>query len=208
MCRPPAAVDAPVERERLERLRALANSHGATVAAFLWGLAEATFFFVIPDVLFTFTGIFAPAAAVRQSLWLVAGTVVGGAVMFRWGSVDAAAARRFLTRIPGISTGMVSRASRATEGRGLWAMVGQSWSFIPYKVFAVNAGALGTDLWAFLALTVPVRLGRVLVTALLAAAVGHWEREGVERHTTRWLTAIAVLWVLVYATYAWMLSGG
>ncbi len=197
-----------MERERLERLRALAKSHRATVAAFLWGLAEATFFFVIPDVLFSFTGIFAPAAAIRQSLWSVAGTVIGGALMFRWGRASPTAAPRMLTRIPGISAGMVTRVAESIRARGLRAMVGQSWSGNPYKVFAVNAGALGTDLWAFLAMTVPVRLGRVLVTALLAAAVGHWGKKSVERHTTRWLTAIAVLWVLVYATYAWMLSGG
>jgi len=62
-------------------LRSLAG----ILAAFLWGLAEAIFFFVIPDEL-SFVAILDWPRTRKHVLAAVAGALLGGAPLFHWAS--------------------------------------------------------------------------------------------------------------------------
>ena len=66
-------------------------------AAFAWGFAEATLFFVVPDVWLT---LIAVRRGLRPALvacgWALAGALAGGLAMYAWGAFDTATAREAL----------------------------------------------------------------------------------------------------------------
>jgi len=58
------------------------------LAAFVWGLAEATFFFVIPDVFLSFVALLDWPRTSKHILAAIAGALLGGALLFHWASAD------------------------------------------------------------------------------------------------------------------------
>lgn len=65
---------------------------------FLWGLAEATLFFIVPDVLLSLL-----ALKDRRRAWIAsgyAGALLGGGMMYFWAAHDAAQVRSLLISIP------------------------------------------------------------------------------------------------------------
>jgi len=147
----------------------------AHALAALWGLAESTLFFVLPEVLLSLWAITAP----RRALWLagavVAGATVGAMGMFLWGDADPVPVRVLLTWQPGIDEATVDRASLLLRQQGLWGVVLGPWLGIPHKLLAVEAGygihGLGPYLLAF----VPARALPALLAVGLGAALG-WLR--------------------------------
>ena len=70
------------------------RQHALDIAAFLWGVAEATLFFFVPDVLLSYIGVKRGVrATVRASIIAAAGAAIGGAFMYLWSAVDFTAAR-------------------------------------------------------------------------------------------------------------------
>ena len=142
------------------------------VAAALWGFAEATLFFIVPDVLLTFLAMRRPLRlALIATVLVVAGALVGGSLMYAWGARDPAAARSALDRVPAIAAEMVQRVEGELSSRGPVAVVWGPLRGTPYKIYAVQAGALGIGLAAFLAISIPARLGRFVVAVLVTCAV-------------------------------------
>jgi hypothetical protein len=72
--------------------------------AAIWGFAEATFFFLVPDVILTWIAL---RHGWRQAGWAslaaCSGALIGGGLMYHWGAVDAQQAYAFLDAIPAIS---------------------------------------------------------------------------------------------------------
>src|SRR5437667_439728 len=60
-----------------ETLRDRAASPWAARVGLLWGFAEATLFFIVPDVLLGAVALFAPRAAPRLLAFTLAGALVG-----------------------------------------------------------------------------------------------------------------------------------
>jgi hypothetical protein len=77
------------------------------VAAAVWGLAEATLFFVVPDVLLTWLAAFRPRVACKAVVACLAGALAGGSR--RPGTMDAVG-RRLEYRVSGVllRNGLVS----------------------------------------------------------------------------------------------------
>jgi membrane protein YqaA with SNARE-associated domain len=159
----PSAIE-PAGDRRERRIRAL-----LLAGAGLWGFAEATLFFLVPDVLLSAIALRRPRLAWIACLVAVAGALPGGALMDRWGERDAPAARRALDRLPAISTAMIERVGRELEVSGAAALFVGPTRGTPYKIYAVESGARAMPLGRFLAVSVPARLLRfALVTALAA----------------------------------------
>jgi membrane protein YqaA with SNARE-associated domain len=170
------------------------------VAVALWGVSEATFFFIVPDVLITAAVL---RSGLRRALLLAATAAffasLAGLFMWNWGHHDADAARHFLLRVPAIGPDLVERA--AGEIRQNWALhlVTGAMTGVPYKIYAVEAGAAGINPVLFALMSFVARFTRFAITAILMAAA----REILTR--LDWLriryTVWAVAWVLVYAFY-------
>ena len=175
------------------------------LGALLWALAEATLFFVVPDVWLT---VVAVQHGIRKAMiacgFAVAGALLGGAVMYLWASADPASARAALDHVPGISPGMIDRASAALEAQGVLAMLFGAFAGVPYKIYAVGSPGAGVGLALFLATSVPARLMRFLLLSGMAATfTGIFDGLLSKRVV---LAIVIVLWVAFYAVY-WALVG-
>ncbi|HET6469819.1 MAG TPA: hypothetical protein VFG43_15715 [Geminicoccaceae bacterium] len=174
--------------------------------AALWGFAEATLFIIVPDVALTAVALLAGwRRALLACLWAVAGALVGGALMHRWGSIDPSGAVAALTRLPAISPGMVRAVGAELADLGFPALMLGPLSGRPYKIYAVQAGAAGMGLVPFLAVSVPARLARFVLLVLLVAAI---DRALASRLALRLrLALLAGAWSVFYAAYFVRMSG-
>ena len=169
------------------------------LAAALWGLAEATFFFLVPDVILSAIAIFDWRLALWACLAATGGALAGGALMYRLGRRDPAAMRDFLLRLPGVGPRMLERVSVAVGSRGLVALALGPLSGTPYKLYAVECGLRGLPLASFLLVSVPARMARFLLVALLASWLAHGAFP--DWSPTAKLAAWCAAWCLFYAWY-------
>jgi hypothetical protein len=58
------------------------------LVAGLWGLAEATLFFIVPDVWLSLAGRQQLKSGLQACLWALAGPLAGGALVYVWGVYD------------------------------------------------------------------------------------------------------------------------
>ncbi|MBI3243963.1 MAG: hypothetical protein HYZ49_16900 [Chloroflexi bacterium] len=183
---------------RLERHSASTLS---IVIAFLWGLAEATLFFLVPDIYLGLVALF----NWRRGLWgtaaTVAGAIVGGGVMYALAASNGPAMLQLLDRVPLINAGMISNVGEQMRSNGLLAMISGPLQGIPYKVYAVQAGAGRLPLISFLLLTIPARLERILPVAVAGAVVGVVFKKFVRRYTALVVGAYGLMWLGVYVLY-------
>lgn len=171
-------------------------------AAFIWGLTEATFFFVVPDVLLT---AFAQSRGVRRALtasaYAVAGACLGGMLMWHLARDYPAEVRAFLDYVPAISAEMIARVQDEVRDDAVSAMLAGAFSGTPYKIFAAAAPGAGISRLEFLAVSVPARALRfvllVLVTAILNRLAAPWlssrSRSGLL--FAGWIIFYAVFWL-------------
>ncbi len=169
--------------------------------AFIWGLAEATLFFIIPDVYLGLVALF----NWRRGLWTpmatVSGAVVGGAIMYTLAANNGEAMAQLLTRIPLIDSTMVRSVGEQLQAGGLIAMVIGPLQAIPYKIYAVQAGQQHLPFIPFLFITIPARLERILPVVVASAVVGVVFKKHIQRYTTLILAAYGLLWAAIYVTY-------
>lgn len=184
-------------RVRLSRRRAGAAM--IVVAAFLWGLAEATAFFIVPDVAISAASVGSARRGLAAALAALAGALIGGAGLFLFARADPEAARALVLAVPGVSEALLSRADRLLDKGLLAGMVAGSVSGLPYKLFVVEAAGAGATLTAFLAASAPARLLRfVAVVALTRLVAGRLLRRWSMRAR---LATLAAFWLAFYVAY-------
>lgn len=173
---------------------------GETVAL-AWGFAEATVFFVIPDVALSLLGIRrGMRASLRPVVLAVVGAVLGGLLMWGWGSAAFAGAADVMESMPAIDSAMIDVVGEELEDEGMIALFNGPRRAQPYKIYAAQAGAAGEHPALLALMTVAARLPRFLFITALAALIG----AGVRRidaswaayalWATGWLVSYALLW--------------
>lgn len=173
--------------------------------AALWGIAEASLFFVVPDVLITFVVM---RFGLRQGLFLCVVAAIFAAItgcgLWLWASHDAATARHVMLLVPAIGPDLLARARNEIASNWPIHLVTGAMTGVPYKLYAVEAGALGISPLLFLPMSFIARLSRFVLTAV-AAAVG---REIVTRlGQPGWRYGIwALAWIATYGFY-WTTRG-
>jgi membrane protein YqaA with SNARE-associated domain len=165
----------------------------------VWGFAEATLFFLVPDVALTFLAILGPREAWAACTAAVAGAVVGGWLIYLWGRHDDSGLRRVLVRIPAIDRREIAAVRRRVERSGMIAVFLGPLLGTPYKLYAADAGRRGMSLPVFLMLTVPARSVRfVLATGtwlwLKAVPLAGWSSSAIALFT-------ACFWIAFYFWY-------
>jgi len=86
--------------------------------AALWGFAEATLFFIVPDVWLTVIAVWSPRKAAMACLFALLGALAGGALMYGWGYMAPGMALTTLERIPGIHPDMLLAGRLLSENMG------------------------------------------------------------------------------------------
>jgi len=172
---------------------------GMNLLAALWGCAEATLFFIVPDVLLSWLGLRDRRSAWVASGYALIGALAGGVLMYGWGLRDFAAVRALLELLPGIDAGLLDLARSQLQAFGAWALFQGGFGGVPYKTYAIHAAAEGVGLGIFLA----------------ASVFARWLRFAVVMLATRWLVRallpkLSLLkqqlfliagWVVFYAVY-------
>ena len=173
---------------------------GLTLAALLWGFAEATLFFIVPDVLLSAIAVRrGRAVALRAVGWAIVGALLGGSLMYRWGAQDLAGAVAALDRLPAIAPAMIAAAGDEMARSGLVAMATGALTGTPYKIYAVTAPDAGIGLGLFLAASIPARAVRLIPVVL--AADGLNSRLAHRWSLRRRCVLLAAIWTAFYIVY-------
>ena len=165
--------------------------------AFVWAVAEATVWPIMPDAVLVPLALARPASWWRLVLAAALGTTVGGAIGYIIGRrrPDRAASER----LPLVRPAMVAAADRWLKQHGPRGAMRQPASGIPMKVFARLAGARGMAPGSFLLWAGAARTTRFVISAGLAALVGRAFPAAVQRRLP-WLT---LLWSLLFGMALW-----
>lgn len=185
----------------MSKIVAALKARALHLGAFVWGVAEASVFFIVPDVLLSYIGVKrGPRAAGVASVWAACGAALGGAGMYLWALSDADAARAFVLAVPAISVAMAEAAANAMAEQGWFAAtLAGPLSRTPYKVYAILAPETGAPLWAFAAASILARLPRFLLVGVGAALLARFLQP---RLGARAILAIFVTaWLLFYAAF-------
>lgn len=167
--------------------------------AFAWGVAEGSFFFIVPDVVTSLTAMFSVKKSLLQMMLVTAGSLVAGIVLYSWSHADYSAARKAVTNVPFVRESMVANVQEDFGSYGAKALLVGPTQGIPYKVYAIEAPGRCSMLF-FLLVSIPARLERLLLSWIVFSAAGLGLRKW-----TRWpLTALvfhAGYWAVVYIYY-------
>ena len=183
--------------ERTER-------HADAWLAPLWGFAEATLFFIVPDVLLSFLALDSRRRALIGCIWVVTGAVVGGAAMYAWGARDRDQATAALERVPAVDRAMIDRVEREMEETGFVAVFVGAFTGTPYKLFATSAGSLRMGLIPFLAVSIPARLVRFVLVSWLVGGISRFVGERWDPGRKR--AALAIFWIVFYTAFFILMS--
>jgi len=178
-----------------------ANSKWSAIIGFLWGFAEGTAFFIVPDVYLGLVALFNWKRGLWAMVAAVIGAMVGGSVMYNLAMKDLSALNLFLTRIPLINAEMVADIANKMQADGLITMVNGPLRGVPYKIYAVQAGAQSLPYAFFLFMTILARLERLLPVTFLAGGFGKWFKDFIEKHTTLIVGVYVLIWGIIYFLY-------
>lgn len=165
----------------------------------LWGFAEATFFFLVPDVWLSFLAIESFTQGVAGSLAALAGALNGGALMWMYGRRSSMNAFTFLARIPGIGTQMTGDVRKQAARSGLTALFLGPVLGIPYKIYAVESGASARSLPGFLLVSIPARYLRFICAVCAFWLAARYPMASLSLEGKR--VAVAFFWIVFYAGY-------
>lgn len=171
----------------------------AAVTAVAWGFAEATLFFIVPDVFITWVALHSRRRALLCCALTIAAAMVGGSLMYFWSLHDPVGQHAMLLKVPAVDAGLLDRAQAELQRWGGVGLIVGGFSGVPYKLYAAQAAAAGLSLPLLLAWTVLARGSRFVLLALLANFVAtslrHWF--GARVVAGIWLLA----WITMYAFY-------
>lgn len=106
--------------------------------AFIWGFSEATFFFIVPDVLTSRIALNDLRGAYKACLYAIVGALFGGSLFFFFGKENPGFVYH-LGMIPGIDKAMILGVKEALESQGMVALFFGMFLGIPYKLYACLA---------------------------------------------------------------------
>ena len=134
------------------------------ILSFFWGFAEATLFFIVPDVGLSIIALQGVNEGLIACLYALAGAMTGGTMMFYWGRASVEKVTDILHKIPAIRTKDTQKVRADLKASGIMAMMFGPILGIPYKIYASYAYQV-TSIFFFLLVSIPARVVRfVLVT--------------------------------------------
>ncbi len=169
------------------------------VFMFVWGFAEATLFFVVPDVPVSFLATRGIRRALMGAVWAALGAVLGGAVMYVLAAWRPDWVLTMVEKVPAISVSMIESAREQVYRMGAFAMFKGAFSGVPYKVYASLYGANRFGLTAFLLLSFPARLLRFALVGSVIWALSRVvpRRLHVPLLTAGWFIFYSLFWYLM-----------
>jgi hypothetical protein len=168
---------------------------------FLWGLAEGTFFFIVPDVFLTLLVPWSLRATLLAWAGSILGSLLAVLLLFLAMAADPWDLVGLITALPGISPHLLGSVSDALALHGLPWSPGLVAGGVPLKVYAVAAAGLGVPLATMLPWTLFARVVRIAPVLLLALVAARLAGDGPRRHPHRWCGGVLLAWACFYVFY-------
>jgi len=168
--------------------------------AFLWGFAEATLFFIVPDVYLILMSIIHWRRGVLEAFLVVLGAVVGGSVMYWLAVSDGAMMIRVLDAVPLISLDMIDSVSKGLDV-GFATFFKGPVTGVPFKIYAVQAGVHHIPYFIFVLLAAAARLERILAVAIIGGFLGNGFKRFVQTRTKGVVAGYILMWAAIYVGY-------
>jgi len=194
----------------MARLPDLQATSAAAVTGFCWGLAEATVFFIVPDVLLCFWAMKSAKGALAATLASVVGSMCGAVLLYLYLDHDAAR-YTFLHEVwgclPGFRMKMASTAAEHLRIRGAAGLISGPSSGIPYRVYVLEAWKSGLPLGEILLWSPIARLERIVIAPVAILALRfvaeRWLAPRFRQVRWNWLLAVLIViyWIALYAWY-------
>lgn len=166
---------------------------------FLWGLAEATVFFIVPDVVLSWFALQGLRRALVACLFALLGAVVGGSVTWLVASNEPDALRSIFVSLPAIDIAMITDVRRQLQTDGLMAVFFGPLTGTPYKIYALEAADLKLNYAVFLLISIPARLIRFVLVTSLVAGLNRLLEGRLSLSSRR--ASLLVCWAAFYAWY-------
>jgi hypothetical protein len=167
---------------------------------FLWGFAEGTLFFIIPDVLLSWASLTGARCGFKILGAILAGSLVAGLCMYTWASSQPDLSRSVVASVPFVRAKMFDKVREDYRDQGISGMLKGPGSGIPYKVYAVLAPPVAHPA-IFALISIPARLERLVTSWLLFTALGWLFGRWIKRHPRLTTTFFAAFWMITYALY-------
>ncbi|NVK88602.1 MAG: hypothetical protein HWE13_10760 [Gammaproteobacteria bacterium] len=179
--------------------KAANNSDLTNRAASIWGLLEATVFFIVPDVLLTYLATKRDWPLMKTILMTTLGAFVGGLIMHGLGHTNYGLSVHLLNQIPAIDQTMINTVQSMLEELGLTALFLGPMLGIPFKIFAVEAAAADLNPILFLLISIPARMLRFVLLTYAARLIATRVLSSLSQRslTLIWLVG----WVGFYTLY-------
>ncbi len=177
---------------------------GLKAVALIWGLLEATFFFIVPDVWTTIVARQKLHPGITATVMSLVGALIGGAFMYYLGSAAPDTVTRIMGKIPGININLINHVAVQLQDNGPVAIFLGPPTGTPYKLYAYQAAKANIGFWTFLAISIPARLIRFLAVTLFA----HYGLKGISAlwPPVNGLALLLSCWILFYLTYFYAMA--
>ncbi|MFC3899959.1 hypothetical protein [Aliicoccus persicus] len=169
------------------------------IAIFIWGFAESTLFFIIPDVLLSLYAIQKNGfvRVILANFICVLGAIVGGTITYSL-SAGGTDLINVLMNVPAIHPHMVEHVHEQLSSNVFVALITGPLFGVPYKIFASVAPEY-TSLAIFLMVSIPARLARFLFISILSYMLSHYVFKQLSM-TAKYCVWSAV-WLIGYGIY-------
>jgi membrane protein YqaA with SNARE-associated domain len=175
------------------------TSRSADVIAFLWGLAEATFFFVIPDMFTSYRALKSWRSGFRACLLALAGALAGGSLIYAYAAWKPAAALRAVDSVPAVTVQVIQTARQSYDKDGAAAIFYGPAKTVPYKVYTVMAPSRHIGYLEFMAISAPARMARFVAVTAAAAGLSYLLRNRLSMRIR--LVIYGLCWCTMYILY-------
>jgi membrane protein YqaA with SNARE-associated domain len=151
-----------------------ASSWRGVAVVFLWAVAEATVWPVIPDFLL------APMVVGNRRRFHVPlaaaalGSAIGGACLYFVAYWAPDQTMDFIRRLPFVSDGQMHEAARRLMANGAWAFFLQPWSGIAFKVWVAAAASEHISPWLAIPAFTVGRAIRMTIVATVTRILAGW----------------------------------
>ena len=169
-------------------------------AAFLWGVAEGSFFFIVPDVIITAAALFSPRKSWKHVVAVLTGSLIAGSALFYWSTSDPEKSLNTVMQVPFVRQKMVTKVKEEFKQHGAFALCLGPSSGIPYKLYSVLAPSY-TTFTKFIIVSIPARLERFIITWILFACLGALLRHYNKETEKSSLIIFTAYWMAVYIYY-------
>jgi membrane protein DedA with SNARE-associated domain len=183
------------------KIRKFGRSGLSYIIAFLWGICEGVFFFIVPDVYIGFVAIFSGEGGLVALLSALAGSLVSIFIIYALNAVVGGHLIAWLLMVPGIHGPMIVGVSNALQRHGAMAVILGPWSGIPLKIYSVLAAQLSIPIGEYFLWSIVARIERTVLVLAIGMILGRIFKSKIQKHPRIAIGIYVALWVFIYVLY-------